>query len=810
MQDYEKLGLFYLGREVAEKKSAAPELVLYDAKDLTTHGVIVGMTGSGKTGLGLALLEEALIDGVPVIAIDPKGDLTNLLLTFPDLAPADFEPWVNPSRALQEGLTPAELAAREAQTWKKGLAGWGQEPARIARLKAAAEFAVYTPGSSAGLPVSLLKNFDPPSAAVAAEPDLLRERVEYTATGLLTLAGIDADPLTSREHILVSNLLNWHWTQGRGLGLAELIRGVQGPPFERVGVLDLESFFPAKERFALALGLNNLLASPGFAAWLEGPPLDAASLLYTPSGRPRAAVFTISHLSDAQRMFFVTLLLGQVISWMRTQPGTASLRALLYLDEVFGYLPPQGNPPSKRPLLTLLKQARAFGLGVVLATQNPVDLDYKALSNAGTWWVGRLQTERDRERLLDGLAGADAGAGLSRPALEKLIAGLGKRRFFLHNVHENRPVVLESRWCLSYLAGPLTREQIKRLPRPELAAPAAASTSASSVPPPPPPPPSGAPTTAGPPLAPPGVKMRYLPPVAGGPAGPLQYFPARLAQARVTYARASLPTALTRDFLLAAPLEEDTPLDWEGAWQPGLDPARWDDAPAAGAGLAGLPAAALGKTALARAQKDFLRWLRLNRPLVLFRHPEFKLTSLPEESEGQFRARVAQALRERQDLMKEALRAKYAASLGKLEDQLARARQALSREEEQARASQMDTVVNLGATLLGALFGRKTVSSTTISRGSRTLRSVSRAGREKMDVDLARQKVAGLEDEVARLNQELARDLAEFTAGLDPARLELERTEVTAKASDIGLWAFDLAWLPFRAAPGGGWTPAWE
>src|SRR4051812_37749103 len=466
MQDFEKLGVFYLGREFdLGAKKATDQLVLYDSKDLVTHAVCVGMTGSGKTGLCIAVLEEAAIDGIPAIVIDPKGDLTNLLLTFPNLRPEDFQPWINEDDARKKGLTPQQFAEQQAQAWTKGLGEWGEDGARIARLKDAADFAIYTPGSNAGLPVSILKSFAAPQSAVMDDPELLRERVATTATSLLALLGIDADPIQSREHILLSTILGTAWQNGQDLDLAALIAQIQQPPTQRIGVLDLESFYPPKDRFALAMRLNNLLAAPGFAAWMEGVPLDIQSILYTSTGKPRVAVFSIAHLGDDERMFFVSLLLNQILGWTRQQPGTTSLRALVYMDEIFGYFPPTANPPSKQPLLTLMKQARAFGVGMMLATQNPVDLDYKGLSNAGTWFVGRLQTDRDKQRLLDGLEGAAAGASakFDRSKMEETLAGLGNRVFLMNNVHEDAPVVFQSRWALSYLRGPLTRNQIKML-----------------------------------------------------------------------------------------------------------------------------------------------------------------------------------------------------------------------------------------------------------------------------------------------------------------------------------------------------------
>ena len=464
MSTFEKLGAFYLGKRIDSADDAlTDELVLYDSKDLNTHAVIIGMTGSGKTGLGIGMIEEAAMDNIPVIAIDPKGDLGNLLLNFPDFRGEDFEPWVDPQAAANRGETTAQYAAGQAALWRKGIGEWGQDAARVRTLSDRVDMAIYTPGSDAGLPVSVLRSFDAPPAALADDLDLYRERVQVTATSILALLGIDADPVTSREHILIANLLDHHWQQGQGLDLATLIALIQNPPLERIGVMDLDTFYPAKDRLALAMQLNNLLAAPGFEAWMTGEPLSTAGLLYTPDGKPRVSVMSIAHLSDAERMFFVCMLLNDLIGWMRAQPGTSSLRAMLYMDEIFGYMPPVANPPSKQLLLTLLKQARAYGVGLVLSTQNPVDLDYKGLSNTGTWMIGRLQTERDQARVMDGLAGAADGGTFDRRAMSETLAGLGKRQFLLHNVHERGPVVFGTRWVMSYLAGPMTRDQIKRL-----------------------------------------------------------------------------------------------------------------------------------------------------------------------------------------------------------------------------------------------------------------------------------------------------------------------------------------------------------
>ncbi|MEJ2482777.1 MAG: DUF87 domain-containing protein, partial [Gemmatimonadota bacterium] len=471
----EGLGDFYLGRRSGEP--GAPPF-MYDSRDLTTHAVVLGMTGSGKTGLCITLLEEAGLDGIPALVIDPKGDIGNLLLTFPDLEAEDFRPWIDESEAARNGISPDAHAEATAERWRKGLEESGQDGARIARLRAAVDMPIYTPGASHGLPIAVLRSFEAPGEAVISDPDALTERISTAVSGLLALAGVDADPVRSREHILLSKILERGWTSGRDFDLGALIRGIQSPGFERIGVLDLESFFPERDRFKLATALNNLLAAPGFEAWLEGPPLDIPSLLWTPEGRPRIAIFSIAHLGEPERMFFVTLLLNELLAWARAQPGTSSLRALLYIDEVLGYLPPTRNPPSKPPLLTLLKQARAYGVGIVLATQNPVDLDYKGLGNAGTWFLGRLQTERDKERVIEGLESASGASesGLDRKRMDRLLSGLAKRTFLVGNVHAESPLLVHSRWAMSYLRGPLTRPEIRRLMANRRADPAIVAT----------------------------------------------------------------------------------------------------------------------------------------------------------------------------------------------------------------------------------------------------------------------------------------------------------------------------------------------
>ncbi|HEU5113097.1 MAG TPA: DUF87 domain-containing protein, partial [Acidimicrobiia bacterium] len=449
-------GHLFIGLEGGEAK----EPLVYDSADFTTHGVIVGMTGSGKTGLGITILEEALLNGIPCLVIDPKGDMGNLLLNFPDFAPADFRPWVDEAEAERQGVTADQLAADIASSWKEGLAGSGIAPERMAELRDGAEITIYTPGSGAGVGLNVLGSMMAPTLDWETEGELINDEIEAFVSSLLSLADIDADPVSSPEHILLSTIISTFWREGRDLDLATLVGQVPRPPFRKLGVFDIDTFFPEKDRMALAMKLNGLLASPSFAAWLQGAPLDVGEML-TGGDKVRAAIVYLTHLSDAERSFVVTLLLSKVVSWFRTQPGTSDLRALIYMDEVFGFVPPTAEPPSKKPILTILKQARAHGVGMILSTQNPVDLDYKAMSNAGTWMVGRLQTENDKKRILEGLASATGAVDVA--VYDRLISDLEKRQFVLSTTKVSEPTLFGTRWAMSYLAGPLTRDQVSAL-----------------------------------------------------------------------------------------------------------------------------------------------------------------------------------------------------------------------------------------------------------------------------------------------------------------------------------------------------------
>jgi hypothetical protein len=800
MQDFEKLGLFYLGRRY-DMAAGRPvdEAVLYDSRDLVTHAVCVGMTGSGKTGLCLSLIEEAAIDGVPVIAIDPKGDLGNLLLTFPQLSASEFRPWIDEDEARRKGQSADAFAAAEAERWKAGLAEWGEDAARIERLRAAAEFTIYTPGSRAGVPVSILSSFAAPPPQARGDSELMAERAAATATSVLALAGIDAAP-RSREHTLLTSLFGAAWADGRDLDLASLIQQVQTPPIAKVGVVDLDAFFPAKERFDLAMRLNGLLAAPGFAQWLEGAPLDPASLLYTSKGTPRVAVMSIAHLGDAERMFFVSLLLNQIVAWMRGQTGTTSLRAVIYMDEILGYFPPVANPPSKAPLMTLLKQGRAFGLGVVLATQNPVDLDYKGLANTGTWFLGRLQTERDKARMLDGLEGAAAGS-MDRAETDRLLSALDKRVFLLHNVHDKAPIVFQTRWTLSYLRGPLSRDQIRALTpaaaapaqraetagqRPEAAAqaPSSAGVKASSSPK------AGA---DAPPIVPPGIQQYFVPATGSGST---HYVPVVLGAARVGFGDSKLGIDETRDIVYAAPFALGAvAMDWATAKRLDIATSDLEDRPPAGATYAEVPSAGLQAKNYSSWNKDFAKWLAQSEKLELMRHRDLKLTSTPGESERDFQIRIRDAQRVARDAAVDALKKKYAAKEAQIEEQKRRAEASVERETAQASQQKLQTGLSVGATILGAIFGRKAIGVGSLGRATTAARGVGRSMKESDDIRRANESLQAVEERARALKEEIDQEIRRITEQFDAAA-NVERLSLAPKRGQVSVLLVGLGWLP--------------
>jgi len=822
LPEYEKLGAFYLGKEYdLEAGECRENLILYDSKDLTTHAVCVGMTGSGKTGLCLSLLEEAAIDNIPVIAIDPKGDLGNIFLTFPEMKPKDFRPWIDESEAARDGLTPDEFAQKTATMWKEGLASWGQSPARIKRFRDAVDMAIYTPGSTAGLPITVLRSFNAPAQQILDDPEAFRERVSSATSGLLALIRIDGDPLNSREHILISNILQTAWLAGRNMDIPSLIKEIQNPPFHSVGVLDLETFYPPKDRTELAMTLNNLLASPTFASWLEGEPLDIKRLLYTAEGKPRLSILSISHLSDAERMFFVTILLNEILAWVRTQPGTSSLRAILYMDEVYGYFPPTKNPPSKIPMLTLLKQARAYGLGCVLATQNPVDLDYKGLSNTGTWFLGRLQTERDKARVLEGLEGASIQAGkeFNKAEMEATLARLGRRVFLMNNVHENRPVTFQTRWALSYLRGPLTRQHIKKLmdplrpkksEKPIATAPGhiPSATKAKSQPAPQ----MSALSAAARPVIPEYVKESFLDlsqPLSE--SSRLVYRPMMLGTGELHFVRSTYKVDEWRECGLLQTFDNDiVKPDWDNATI--VDPHQFQHAsePHPKAVFADVPLKLLNKTNLkkwtSRLKAEFYETQRVS----VWKCADLKLYSQPGETEGDFRVRLRQAVSEQRDLDVEKLRKKYGSKISSLQGRIETAEAAVKREESQYAKAKNDSYLSIGSTLLGALFGRKIASRTNISKATTSARSMGRASEQADDVERAKEKVSTLKQDKEALEKELNEEIKSLEEHWKPENLKLEQLEVTPRKSDIRVDEVQLVWTPWLVDEAGIAEPAFN
>ena len=791
MNNFEKLGAFYLGKNYdTEKKSITDNLLLYDSKDLTTHAVCVGMTGSGKTGLCISLLEEAAIDHVPSLIIDPKGDITNLLLTFPELKGEDFLPWINKSDARRKGMTDEEFAEAQAKLWKNGLKKWGQDGKRIAKLKESAQFNIYTPGSNAGLSISILDSFKAPAQEVIDDRDLFSDKISSTASSLLGLLGIDADPLKSKEHILLSNILKHHWSKKNNLDLPQIIVNVQTPPFEKIGVFEMESFYPEKERFALAMSLNNILSAPGFQSWLTGEPLNIDSLLYTENGNPKVSIFYTAHLADSERMFFTSLLLNQLLDWMRTQSGTTSLRALLYVDEIYGYLPPVANPPSKKPFLTLLKQARAFGLGLVLATQNPADLDYKSLSNAGTWFLGRLQTERDRKRVLDGLEGAtlDSGSKFDRKQIDELLSNLDKRVFLLHNVHEEHPQIFHTRWAMSYLRGPLTRTQIKTLvkKKDKPTSKQKENENAAQI------------NNINISKLPKGIKPLYFNrDIIEENISLYKYHPYIYANVEVRFYDRSKKIDYIKELkLLTKITDEVISVNWDNAKEVSFSEKRLSKRAKIKLQYAPLPASAKDPKNYTAWQKFLKEHLVNDYALTVYHSELLKETSRPNESARDFKIRLTQLSRENRDEALAKLKEKYTRKTQTLENRIRRAEERVEREKSQSSQQKIQSVISIGSTILGALFGRKALSSSTINKAGTAIRRMSRAAKESGDVSRAEETFKKYKLQLEELQDKFQDELDEFQDKYDLAIEQLETVKIRPKKTNISVKLFSFIWLP--------------
>jgi hypothetical protein len=825
---------FYLGRLFDLKSGkVGTDPYLYDPADLTTHAVITGMTGSGKTGFCISLLEEAALKGIPAISVDPKGDLTNLVLHFPELLPADFKPWIDPDAARRDGKPIDVMAEETAANWAKGLADYGLGKEQLEKLKTIVDFTIYTPGSTSGVPVNILASFQSPEITWSGNEEILREKIASIVTALLGLVGLtDIDPLKSREHILLSNLLENAWSTGKTLELSDLILQVQNPPFERLGALPVDGFFPPKDRNELAMLLNNFMASPSFQVWLTGQTLDIQKILYKDDGSPRHSIFYIAHLSETERMFFVTLLYSSIESWMRCQRGTSSLRALVYFDEIMGYLPPVANPPSRMVILRMLKQARAFGVGLVLATQNPVDLDYKALSNAGTWVIGRLQTEQDKNRLLDGLT--SAAGGIDRGEMDKLISSIGKRVFLVQNVHAKTPVLIGTRWCLNYLAGPMTRTQIPAAnalagvkPLAAAASVKAESQAAPAV--------AGAAQTAAQPVisqkragngytstrpgAPQGMDVVFFPndlsftqaaELAGatGTQSGMVYRPALLAQLQVNYLSRSYNldssrrmTALVEDEISGRPTWEDLTFPEQD-----VKSLKAQREPVSGQYDA-LPGWLTDTKRLSQLQNDFEDWAYRTGTLTLLSNKSLKVDAAPDMKKEDF---IAQCKKAAEDAAKDELDKidrDYAAKSSALDSKIKKQQLEIGQKEAQANARRTDELVKgasvVGNVLMGILGGKKSGISSAISGGSSTINKHRMAEEAAARVEQEKQDMAALTDQKAALDKNKEADKAAVLDRWNKVAEDVQEVSVAPAKKDIYTELFGIAWLPYYTVKAG-------
>lgn len=781
MDDSEKPGSFYLGKIYdPSTQHVQNKPLLYDSRYLTTHAVCVGMTGSGKTGLGIDLLEESALNGIPAIVIDPKGDLGNLLLTFPRLTSAEFLPWIDQEEATRKKQTLEQFAESISQTWKEGLKSWGMSQERIQKLKNSAEMVIYTPASRTGIPLSILNSFSAPSDELLLDPVAIRDKVLSTTSSLLGLLGIEADPIQGREHILLSTIMDHAWREKKDLDLPTLIQQILKPPFNKVGVFDTETFYPQKDRQALSMRLNNLLASPGFQAWLMGEPLSIQNLLYTKEGKPKLSILTIAHLSDSERMFFVTLLLNELLGWVRRQSGTSNLKALLYMDEIFGYFPPTAMPPSKLPMLTLLKQARAFGLGIVLTTQNPVDLDYKGLSNCGTWFIGKLQTERDKARVIEGLNTASNGE-LNTAALNKMIASCGNRVFILRSVYYSDPLLFQTRWTISYLRGPLTLPQIdilmagkaipQELPRTPLASKAQKAE------------------------APMGVQEYFV--VRGNQSTPSLYQARVLGIGKLHFIDSKKKVDSWEQVALIAPQNtEGSSLQWENGEDISTRVDKLSKIPPEQAAYEELPAFLMQAKNYLQFNKDFAEYLYQNKTFDLFEAMVVKIISKPEETEAEFRERVATLLREKLEEDVKKVRDGYASKIKTLQDRINRAQGKAETQKSQVWRQAFDTFISIGATILGILFGKRGISKGTITQAGTSIRKAERITKEHQDAARAEESLGSLQQQLQDLQNERDREVAEAMARADPNKIDIEKTSIRPRKSDIKVNEIALVWYP--------------
>ncbi len=777
---YEKLGLFYLGKEVDPKTfQSTQNLFLYKSKDFTTHAAIIGMTGSGKTGLGISIIEEAVIDKIPSIIIDPKGDMGNLLLAFPDLKAEDFQKWIDPAEAENKGMDPIRYAENTAKNWEEGLHSFFQNKERIAFYKDNADFSIYTPGSSAGIPMSVLSSFDVPSPDVLNDPDTFSSIINSTVMGLLSLVKIEADVLTSKEYILLAAIFTHFWKNNKNLSLEEIIGYITNPPFDKIGVLSLNHFYPQKERFALAMLLNNILSSPGFSMWLEGERLDIQNLLYTKEGKPKVSILSIAHLDNSQRMFFVTLFLNKYISWMRQQRGTPSLRTILYMDEIFGFFPATASPPSKKPMLLLLKQARAYGVGIVLATQNPIDIDYKGLSNIGSWFLGRLQTRQDRDRVIDGLL-KNTENSLNKSDIESLLANMKKRTFLLKSAHLDEIPILETRWVLSYLRGPLSSMEIKELMENKKESPEENKAEQHSYlwkqge--------NSSETTEVLPLISDKIKQYFL---NNPPFGEeVIYEPTIILNGSIRFYNQSKRVDQKENVSLKLPVNKDmTDINFHDALPNDDDINMYDIKPFEQAHFSLLPSFLEKIKDVKTIEDKFKNYLYDEKRVELYNCKEFKLLSIPGEELSVFKSRIMDLIREEKDKAVEKLTEKYTKKEEKLEKDYAKLLEKLEKEEAEVKAATTQSALSIGSSVLGALLGRTKVG--TLSSSVTGLSKASRVLKQKKDVDLVKKKIEKLTVDINKLEEDLKQNIEDMSVEFDIDKYTIETISIKPKKSDI-------------------------
>ena len=777
--DYENLKLFYIGKEKINEQTFTP--LVYKNKDLTTHAAIIGMTGSGKTGLGISLLEEAAIDNIPSIIIDPKGDMGNLLLTFPNLQGSDFEPWIEEQDAVNNGLSISELALKTAQTWKSGIEADFQNQERIQKLKDSADFTIYTPGSSAGVQISILSSFKAPSVEVLEDNELLVSLINSTVSSILSLID-EKDDSSSKEFILISTIFMNSYANQKDLSLEELITYIVTPPFSKVGIFDLETFFPQSERLKLALKLNTIIANPAFKSWIEGEPLDISNLLYDESGKAKVSIFSIAHLNDSQRMFFVSLLLNQMVSWMRRQEGTTSLKALLYMDEIFGYFPPNANPPSKQPMLTLLKQARSFGVGIILSTQNPVDIDYKGLANIGTWFIGRLQTKQDKEKVIDGLSSAVEGK-IDKSEMENLLSNLEKRTFIMKNINEDGIKIFQTRWTLSYLKGPITKEQIKFLmankninsiSKPETQKIKIETTNRQNSPKP---------------LIPNILEQKYLY-TSQNESHYLQGY--LIFKCSVHFADSAKNIDLTNELNYKFYLQKEASnINFEELEE--FKENSFETNERVNSNYYETPIFIQNEKELKQIQKDFTDFIYRTNKLSLYKNEDLKIISKQNESLTDFKIRIQDRLNEKIDEQVESLQEKFSKTNDSIDDKLNKLFDKLEKEQLQASATTTDAIISIGTSLLGAFFGKSTTAST-LGKVASSAKGATKILKEKSDVKYVESEIQQLEIEKEELQKTLENEISKINEENKISNFQIEEIFIKPKRTDIFNIKLELLW----------------